>query len=158
MPQLVKGGKYVFGWTAVQNDGRIRIPDEAFDEYHFHETGRIILLSGSKTSGGFSVHKPDLLAETAPGSRITGLIGYNKESGLFTSRKFEVLKSGSRLLGWTILDREKYFNLSNEWLDMLALQTGTRLLVGRGSGLGPAFIARGPIYHEALKHNGLPVF
>lgn len=36
MPQLVKGGKYIFGWAVVQNDGRIKIPDEAFTEYDFH--------------------------------------------------------------------------------------------------------------------------
>ncbi len=28
----------------------------------------------------------------------------------------------------------------------------------RGSGLGPAFIARGSIYQEALKHNDILVF
>jgi hypothetical protein len=158
MPQLVKGGKYIFGWAVIQSDGRIRIPDETYDEYRFSETGTVILLSGSKTSGGFSLHKPDSLAETKPGHQITDLIGYNKESGSFTTKKLEVIKSGSRLIGWTMLDREKYFKLSSEWLDLFALKSGTRLLVGRGSGLGPAFIAKGAIYQEALKHPGLFVF
>jgi len=158
MPQLVKGGKYIFGWTVILNDGRIRIPDETYDEYRFSETGTVILLSGSKTSGGFSLHKPDSIAETKPGHQITDLIGYNKESGSFTSRRLEVVKSGDRLICWTTLDREKYFNLSNEWLDLHALKPGVRLLVGRGSGLGPAFISKGYIYNEALKHTGLMVY
>ena len=158
MPQLIKGGKYVFGWSVIQNDGRIRIPDEAYDEYHFSGCKTVILLSGSKTSGGFSIHKPDVLAETKPGSRITKLIGYNEESGLFTSSEPEVLKSGIRLIGWTTLDHEKCIKFMNEWFELLALQPGNRLLVGRGSGLGPAFIARGTIYREAMKHNDLLVF
>ena len=158
MRQLVKGGKYIFGWAVIQSDGRIRIPDETYDEYRFSETGTVILLSGSKTSGGFSIHRPDFLAETAPGNRITNMIGYNKESGSFTTKKLEVIKSVSRLIGWTTLDCEKHFKLSSEWLDLLALKPGYRLLVGRGSGLGPAFIAKGPIYHEALKNNDLLVF
>jgi len=158
MPQLVKGGKYIFGWAVIQSDGRIRIPDEAYDEYHFCKTNAVILLSGSKTSGGFSVHKPDFLAGAKVGRQIADVIGYNKGSGLFTSRKLEVIKSGSRLICWTTLDHKKYITISDEWLDLLTMQSSTRLLVGRGSGLGPAFIAKGPIYNEALKHNGLPIY
>jgi hypothetical protein len=81
MPQLVKGGKYVYGWTTINTDGRIRMPDEAFDEKSF----------------------------------------------------------------WP----------SNELIDSFELQIGNKLLVGRGSGLGPAFMARGRIYDEALKHKNL---
>ena len=50
---------------------------------------------------------------------------------------------------------EKHIIVSVEWLDCLGLNAGSKLLVGRGSRLGPAFIAGGPIYIEALKHNGV---
>jgi len=29
MPQLEKGGKYIFGWSVIHEGGQIRIPDEA---------------------------------------------------------------------------------------------------------------------------------
>jgi len=31
MPQLVKGGKYVFGWSTINNELNVRMPDEAYD-------------------------------------------------------------------------------------------------------------------------------
>ena len=35
MPQLVKGGKYVFGWSVIGEDGGVVIPGEAVLEYGF---------------------------------------------------------------------------------------------------------------------------
>ena len=53
MPQLVKGGKYIFGWAKIGNNGEIRIPPEAYHEYDLKKDKNSILFSGSKTSGGF---------------------------------------------------------------------------------------------------------
>lgn len=38
MPQLVKGGKHVFGWSRVGDTGRIIIPPEAMEEYHLKDS------------------------------------------------------------------------------------------------------------------------
>lgn len=67
MPQLVKGGKYVFGWSKVNDEGKIVIPSKAFIEYHFKAGEKIILLSGSRTSGGFGLTKS---AREWSGSRL----------------------------------------------------------------------------------------
>ena len=64
MPQLVKGGKYVFGWSVVSKDYRIVIPEEAMLEYRMEPREMVILLSGSKTSGGFSVARKSVLKES----------------------------------------------------------------------------------------------
>lgn len=53
MPQIVKGGKYVFGWSRVGKTGRIIIPEEAAQEYELE--GRGVLLPGSSRSRGFAV-------------------------------------------------------------------------------------------------------
>jgi hypothetical protein len=82
-----------------------------------------LLVSGSRTSGGFNIIKP----ETLEPSKITR----------------------------TRIDPEKNIIVSVEWLDCLGLNPGIKLLVGGGSGLGPAFIAGGAIYKEALEHNEL---
>jgi len=155
MPQLVKGGKYVFGWTVLNNDLSIRIPDEAFDEYKFIETDKLIIISGSISSGGFSIITPDSIINSKLSNNIISLIGYKKEINSFTADRLEILKYGKRLISWASLDKKKYFELSNELINLLNIKLGCRLLVGRGSGIGPAFIAKGTIYNEALKHKDI---
>jgi hypothetical protein len=153
MPQLVKGGKYIFGWTRINEDCKVKIPDETYNEYKFAGTDKLIILSGSKSSGGFSLITPDSIINSKLSNDIITLVGYNKETNSFTTKMLELIKHAERLISWTSLEDEKYFRLSNEFLYALKIKTGYRLLVGRGSSLGPAFIAKGTIYEEALKHD-----
>jgi hypothetical protein len=155
VPQLVKGGKYVFGWTVINKDYKVRIPDEAYVEYKFSETDKLILLSGSKSSGGFTILSPYTLVHSKLSNDIIRIAGYNKETNSFAINRLEINKQGERVVSWTYLDHEKYIRLSPEILSSLHLNTGDRLLVGRGSGLGPAFIAEGTIFEEALRHKTL---
>jgi len=158
MPQLVKGGKYVFGWAGLKKDGLIRMPDKAFEEYKFEMTEKIILMSGSKASGGFSINRLHGILGSKIGQQIIDSIGYLRESRSFKTQRSEIIEVGDRLICWTILDEKKIICLSNELIDSLGLKIGSKLLVVRGSGPGPAFIARGPIYEEALKHDDLPAY
>ena len=121
MPQLVKGGKNVFGWTTINNDLKVRIPDEAFEEYNFIHVEKIIVMSGSKPSGGFSIYTPDSIIKSKLGRYITNMIGYSVESDSFVINKLEIVKTGERLISWTSLDNEKYLSLSNELLDLFGL-------------------------------------
>lgn len=59
MPQLAKGGKWVFGWVTVGADRRIRIPPDAWNEYGFREGADALLLRGSVASGGVAVGLSD---------------------------------------------------------------------------------------------------
>lgn len=152
MPQLLKGGKYIFGWTMINEDYKARVPDETYNEYNFTETEKLIILSGSRSSGGFSLITPNSIINSKLSKDIIRLVGYQKEKDLFTVDKLKIIKQGERLLSWTSLDEKKYFRLSLEIIFSLNLSIGDRLLVGRGSGLGPAFIAKGTIFEEALKH------
>ncbi|MEW6558549.1 MAG: hypothetical protein AB1349_14565, partial [Elusimicrobiota bacterium] len=61
MPRIAKGGKYVFGWSKVGKIGRIVIPKEAMKEYKFEVRERVILMSGSRRSGGFGITTLSLL-------------------------------------------------------------------------------------------------
>ncbi|RQW04547.1 hypothetical protein EH223_07165 [candidate division KSB1 bacterium] len=61
MPQLVKGGKNTFGWSKVNEHGKIAIPPDAFDEYKFSAAKNAYLFSGSKTSGGFGLTTLNML-------------------------------------------------------------------------------------------------
>lgn len=155
MPQLVKGGKHVFGWSTLNKELIVRIPDEAWDEYKLYQTDKIIIMSGSKTSGGFSINTPCSIVQSKFGDRITSLIGYIKESDEFTVKRQKIVRAGERFISWTNLLEDKSFYLLNDLIALLGLHPGNRLLAVRGSGVGITFISRGPIYNEALKHKEL---
>lgn len=55
MPRLVKGGKWVFGWTVVGPQRELIIPPEAQREYGFRVGSRVLFLRGSRRSGGFGI-------------------------------------------------------------------------------------------------------
>ncbi len=81
------------------------------------------------------------------GQQIINLPGYLKESHSVTAQRFRVIKSGDRLISWTIFDDKKNILLSNELIDSMGLKIGRKLLVGRGR-----------IFDEALKHKNLPEY
>jgi hypothetical protein len=69
MPQLVKGGKWVFGWVIVGPRGAFTIPPEAWNEYGFQAGDEVLFMPGSRRSGGFGLSHSRLLAGTPLQSR-----------------------------------------------------------------------------------------
>jgi len=154
MPQLVKGGKYVFGWSLVDPDGNIHIPEEAVQEYGFLPGENVIIMSGSRTSGGFIVAKKSVLVKTM----LSDILTKNPELASFQTEKGKTITIGNRHLCWTEIDDNKNILLSLETLEKYGIKPDDRLLSGRGSYAGVAMIARGPIVDEALNHPELSVF
>ncbi len=72
MPQLAKGGKWVFGWAQARDDETIMIPAEAFSEFHFQPNEAVVFLRGSRRSGGFAVGIKQRIIQTILSSRIEG--------------------------------------------------------------------------------------
>jgi hypothetical protein len=131
MPRLVKGAKWTFGWVVVGPQREIVIPPEAWDEYGFQAGGEAIFTPGSRNSGGFGVSTPALMAEA--GGKIGGV--------------------GLRVLG-----RSRFGDARAVVPPEVKVKPGDKLLTVRGSCYGLGFVARGPIYKEALKHPELEVF
>jgi hypothetical protein len=129
MPQLAKGGKWVFGWVAVGPDRAIRIPPEAFVEYGFRSGEEVVFLAGSRTSRGFGIGRPERLSHA----------------------KIPLLK---RAIGRGRIGEAGRIVLPPE----IGVSPGQRLLVGRGSGLALGFFQQGSIVDEALRHEELQVF
>jgi hypothetical protein len=129
MPQLVKGGKWVFGWTVVGPGGETTIPPEAWQEYRFQIGDEVTFIAGSRRSGGFGLSHPRLLAGSA-------------------------LLLESRTLGKGRTDETACVVAPST----INVQAGDRLLVVRGSGRALGFLTRGPIYEEALQHPDLACF
>ena len=128
MPQLVKGGKWVFGWVIVRPRRELTIPPEAWDEYRFQAGDEVTFIPGSRRSGGFGLSHARLLAGAPAPLQMRALARGRLDEG-----------------GQVVIP------------DEAGTQPGDRLLVVRGSGRALGFVARGPIYEEALKHPELPV-
>ena len=61
MPQMNKGGKFIFGKSLIRTDGTLRIPPQAMEEYHIADEGKVYLFTGSKITGGFCVTRQNLV-------------------------------------------------------------------------------------------------
>ena len=154
MPQLTKGGKYVFGWSRIREDGAIYLPPEAIREYQLAVQERVILISGSKTSGGIVVANRSWLEKSALAGlfeAIPGLVEFRLEPG-------ELRRYKGRLYGWAGLELQGKIRIPFETLGVLALQPGDLLLSIRGSNLAFVLAARGPLVAKAREHPEIEVF
>lgn len=61
MPQMNKGGKFIFGKSLVRDDLSIHMPAQAISEYDITSEKKVYLISGSKATGGFIVSRKGLL-------------------------------------------------------------------------------------------------
>ena len=64
MPQMSKGGKYIFGWSVIRENGKIIFPASAVEEYKLQKERYIYIVSGSKQTGGFCVMSEPLLSRS----------------------------------------------------------------------------------------------
>jgi hypothetical protein len=108
MPQLVKGGKWVFGWCIVGPAGEIRIPPEAYTEYGFQPRESVIITRGSRRSGGFGIGKREKLAISPLKPRFTGqttigtdgCVGLPPEAGIQPGERLLAVRGSGLALGF----------------------------------------------------------
>jgi len=154
MPQLVRGGKYVFGWSKVSDRGTIAIPPEAMDQYGLKEHDKVILMSGSRRSGGFAVTTPGLLG----GSPLAAVLQRFPRLRTFQMPPARVVRVEGRPLCWTSIEEGGSITLPDETLREYEIIPGDRLLTVRGSGLALGFALKGPLVDEAMTHTEIEVF
>jgi len=154
MPQLARGGKYVYGWSMVSDKGKIPLPPEAMGEYGLKKHDKVILMSGSRRSGGFAVTTPGHLA----GSPLSGVLQRFPRLRTFQMPPGRVVRLEGRPFCWTSIEEDGSINLSDEVLREYEILPGDRLLTVRGSGLALGFALRGPLVDEALTHTEIEVF
>ena len=154
MPQIVKGGKHVFGLSEVHENYRIKVPLESFYEYRLHEVKVVVLISGSEASGGFSIHTIEKLQHSRL-SILLETIQYNGKDDSFGVEECSLNRYKNRIISWMKFDEIANFFLCEEMAKRLGQKVGDKLVVIRGGSNGPTFAAKGPIYEEALKHHDL---
>jgi bifunctional DNA-binding transcriptional regulator/antitoxin component of YhaV-PrlF toxin-antitoxin module len=153
MPQLVKGGKHVFGWSRVGATGRIVVPPEAWDEYELKKDAKMILMPGSRTSGGFGLAAPVSLGRSPLAAVVDAPQGLQN----FQVPEGTVVEFRGRPYAWVTLGDGSLF-VPAPALAKFGIEVGNRLLVIRGSGRALGFAVRGPIVEEAARHPGLASF
>ena len=132
MPQLVRGGKWAYGWVIVGPSREVAVPPDAWREFGFRAGEDALFVTGSRRSGGFAVSTPALMAQVS--ERLGGATLAVLGRGRFEAD------------GWVRVPPE------------VDVRPGDRLLAVRGSRYGLGFVARGRIYEEALRHPQLEAF
>jgi len=154
MPQLAKGGKYVYGWSRIGRNGRIRLPGEAMKEYRLRVGDRVILMSGSRTSGGFGLTRKSFL-RSSPLARI---LDETPRLASYRLREGEPWKCGSRFLCWLEIRRGGTIHLPAAARAAYGLRPGGRVMSVRSSDIAIGFAAKGPLIAVGNKHPELVVF
>jgi bifunctional DNA-binding transcriptional regulator/antitoxin component of YhaV-PrlF toxin-antitoxin module len=154
MPQLVKGGKYVFGWSIISEDGGVLIPEEARREYKLNPEETVILIPGSRISGGFSIARKSLLEQ----SRLSAILTQDSYSDVYSDEGRKTVGANGRILYWTNMQDNGQLSLPTHVLESYGVKAGDYLLVIRGSNIGVGMAAKGPLVEEAKKHPEISVF
>lgn len=77
MPQLNKGGKFVFGLSVIHENRSVQIPPQAINEYRLSNENKIIIFTGSKITGGFCVtFQPANIHYHGLWKNLPGLLAY----------------------------------------------------------------------------------
>ncbi|TXT67364.1 MAG: hypothetical protein BAJALOKI1v1_110019 [Promethearchaeota archaeon] len=153
MPQLVKGGKYVFGWIKIRAGGELKIPEEALNEYDLKGELKVFILPGSKKSGGFGITSYKKLTD----SKLNLILTNNLDLANYNTKKGEMISYRGKKYCWEKI-QNGILKLSDDLLKTYGLQIGDVVLSVRGSGLSLGVLTKGPIFEEAQKHSEISMF
>ena len=90
MPQMNRGGKFIFGVSVIGRDGLVQLPPQVVEEYSIAAEGRVYLFTGSRSTGGFCVTRRGLLLPSKLGHILTEtpeLLNYAAPAGRFIPYK-----------------------------------------------------------------------
>ena len=148
MPQMNIGGKFIFGKSLIRENGIVQFPKQAVDEYDVSSEGKVILFTGSKSTGGFCVTRKGLLEPSKLGHILTekpALREYKVEQGSF-------IKYKGRSYTWIDVTEEGIIQLSREMMGFLKIKPGMKLLSIRSSDIAFTMGAYGRLVEESMKH------
>ena len=150
MPQMNKGGKYIFGKSLIREGGEIQLPPMAVSEYDIAAEGRVYLFTGSKSTGGFCVTRRGLLQPSKLRHILIEnafLLTYSVPEGAFSPYK-------GRSYCWTSSSPDGKLLLTQEMLSFLRLTLGMELLCIRSSDIAFTMGAKGPLLEKEKLFDG----
>lgn len=150
MPQLNKGGKFVFGISVIGNHNVIQIPEQALLEYGVEKEGKVIIFTGSKVTGGFCVTSSTLLANSKLKHILDdcpALVNFEVEEGQFIRYK-------GRGYSWLNISPAGVICLTDGAMDYLNLSVGSELMSIRSSDIAFTMGAKGPLMDKVYAYPG----
>ena len=155
MPQMNKGGKFIFGKSLIRDDLTIHLPTQALTEYNATAEGKIYLFTGSKVTGGFCVTRKGLLEPSKLGHILTD----NPALQNYQTAEGEFVKYKGRSYCWVNISENGVIQLNQKILDFLNLKIGMKLLSIRSSDIAFTMGAIGPLLERADNYEGeIPLY
>ena len=155
MPQMNKGGKFIFGKSLIRDDLTIHLPTQALTEYNTTQEGKVYLFTGSKITGGFCVTRKGLLEPSKLGHILTdnpALQNYQTPEG-------EFIKYKGRSYCWVNISGNGIIRLNQQMLGFLNLKIDMELLSIRSSDIAFTMGATGPLLERANSYEGeIPLY
>jgi hypothetical protein len=150
MPQMNKGGKFVFGKSLVRDDLSVHLPAQAISEYDITSEKKVYLISESKKTGGFIVTRKGLLYH----SKIGNILKDNPKLCEYELKEGEFVKYKGRLYCWVYISDDGVIQLTREMLETLHISKGMELLSIRSSDIAFTIGAKGPLLEKADNFHG----
>lgn len=150
MPQLNKGGKYVFGLSIIGNQNGIQIPEQALAEYNITKEGKIIIFTGAKVTGGFCITNHALLSNSKLKHILDDcptLASYDLQEGRFIPYK-------GRGYSWLTISPSGVIRLPDYTMEYLNLAVGDTLMSIRSSDIAFTMGAKGPLMDKVHAYDG----
>ena len=141
MPQLNKGGKYVFGLSAISNRREILFPAETLEQYPVQKEGRIIIFTGSKITGGFCVTSKQLLGQ----SKLKHILDDCPALSQYTIDEGEFVRYKGRGYTWLHISQNGVVRLPENTMRYLNLSCGDILMSIKSSDIAFTIGARAPL-------------
>lgn len=150
MPQMNKGGKFIFGKSLIRSDLTVYLPVQAIKEYNATAEGKVYLFTGSKVTGGFCVTRKGLLEP----SKLGHILSDNPALQNYQTTEGEFIKYKGRSYCWVNISENGVIQLNQQTLDFLHLKIGMNLLSIRSSDIAFTMGAKGPLLEKAKNYDG----
>lgn len=149
MPQMTKGGKYIFGWSEIRENGKLTFPVMAVEEYKLTKEDYIYIVSGSKQTGGFCVLTEPLLLH----SKLKNILDENPSLADRSLKEGALISYKGRKYGWLTLKDDSVY-LSSLLMKDLEIEVGDRLLSIRSSDIAFTMGVKGHLIDKAKSYMG----
>ena len=151
MPQMNKGGKYIFGKSVIRNDGSLTFPPQAVCEYQIQSEQKVFLFTGSKSTGGFCVTRKGLFLP----SKLGFILKENPALSDYMLVEGEFIPYKGRAYCWLSVTANGKIHLTDKMLSFLGLSEGMALLSIRSSDIAFTMGAKGPLLTKAEQYDGI---
>lgn len=150
MPQLNKGGKFVFGFSLIHDDLTVQVPTQTLEEYRVLNDDKVIIFTGSKITGGFCVTTYPLLSA----SKLSHILHECPQLEKRTVPQGTLIQYKGRKYAWLSLKENGSIQLTPQLLKQLNLDVGNELLCIRSSNISFTMGAKGPLLDKAHNFQG----